>query len=249
MSKDALPARLFRCRIEELGPINDMVKAMFAANKADFGKASPDYLDPEYLKGWNEAEEKFTDLVPTGVRRATDKEVTKAMNSLSKSLRDPLNWLEIRLGRAEKKTEKKLANSVKDFGLAKVRTEISTRDMEGLDGALNTLLQLLALPANAEALAAQGHTDADTQAFADARQQIFNFNTDQNSNQNSSLDLTADNVKAGNNLWAYTGDVLNTGFLMYKESEPKKAKTFTMAGLLKRLRKEGGGVKPEQKAA
>jgi hypothetical protein len=246
MSKDALPARLFRCRIEELGPVNDMVKAMFTANQADFGKASPDYLDKSYLKGWDEATETFTDLVPTGVRRATDKEVTKAMNTLSKSLRDPLNWLEIRLGRAEKK--KALANTVKDFGLAKVRTEISTRDMEGLDGVLNTLLLLLALPANAEALAAQGHTATDTKAFKDARQQIFDFNTEQNSNLNSSLELTAENVQAGNDLWAYTGDVLNTGFLMYKESQPQKAKTFTMAGLLKRLRKEGGGVKPEQPA-
>jgi hypothetical protein len=246
MSKNTLPARLFRCRIEELGPVNDMVKAMFIASQADFGKASPDYRGTDYLKGWNQAEKDFTNLVPTGVRRATDKEVTKAMNALSKSLRDPLNYLEIRLNRATIK--KALANDQKDFGLAKVRTEISTRDMEGLDGALNTLLHMLALPANQQALAAQGHTDADTKAFQEARQQIFDFNTAQNSNQNSSLALTTENVAAGNALWAYTGDVLGTGFLLYKESQPQKARTFTMASLLKRLRKEGGGVKPEQKA-
>ena len=54
--------------------------------------------------------------------------------------------------------------------LGKVRSEITTRDMEGLDGALSYLLKLLTVPANQAALAAQGHTPADTKAFADAQQ-------------------------------------------------------------------------------
>ena len=232
-------ARLFRCRLEELGPLNDMVQAMFTTNQADFGKASPDYADPDYLKGWNKAQALFGDLVPTGVRRASDKDVTKTMTQVAKSLRDPLNWLNIRLNRADKKGG--LTVGVADFGLGKVRSEITTRDMEGLDGALGHLLQLVQEPANLAALTAQGHTAADTKAFADARKQLSGFNTAQNTNQNAALELTEENTKAGNALWEYVVDVLGTGALMYKETQPKKAKTFSMASLLKRVRQERGG--------
>jgi hypothetical protein len=154
-------------------------------------------------------------------------------------MRDPLNWLHIRLNRAAKKGG--LTVGVDDFGLGKVRSEISTKDMEGLDGALSYLLKLLATPANQQALAAQGHTAADTKAFADAQQQLSALNTGQNSTLNSSLELTDENIKAGNALWEYITDVLGTGSLMYKETNPKKAKTYAMATLLKRMRKENGG--------
>ena len=180
----------------------------------------------------------FTDLVPTGVRKATDKEVTKEMNALAKSLRDPLNWLNICLNRAEAK--ELLANAQADFGLGNVRHEISTRDVEGLDGALNTLLQLLQEPKNAAALTAQGHTPTDTKALTDARAHNAKFNETQNTNQDSAVALTIENITAGNNLWHYVGDALATGNLMYKETNPKKADTFTMASLLKRIRNEGG---------
>jgi|GEM_PF-4596025 len=232
------PGRLFRCRLEELGPLDGMVQAMFTANKADFGKASPDYAAAGYLPGWEAKRGAFRELVPTGVRRATDKEVTREMTQLAKKLRDPLNWLNIRLNRVGKQGG--LTTAVDDFGLSRVRAEISTRDMEGLDAALNHLIQLLQTPANEQALAAQGHTADDTAAFTAARTQISAFNVEQNSNQNSALELTEENIRAGNALWEYLVDVLATGNLMYKETNPTKAKTFSMATLLKRVRKENG---------
>ena len=182
--------------------------------------------------------------MPTGLHRASTKEVTKTMTQVSKSLRDPLNWLNIRLNRAGKKGG--LTASIDDFGLGKVRSEITTRDMEGLDGALSYLLKLLAVPANQATLAAQGHSPADTKAFADARQQLSTFNTTQNTNQNAALELTDENTKAGNALWAHIVDVLDTGTLMYKATNPKKARTYAAAILLKRIRKEQAArdVKP-----
>ena len=215
-----------------------MVMAMFGTDKADFGKASPDYAAPAYFADWNLKTKTFADLVPTGGRRASDKQVTKTMARLAKSLRDSLNWLNIRLNRAGTKGDR--TASVDDFGLGKVRNEITTRDMECLDGALSYLLKLLALPANQAALTAQGHPPADSKAFTDAQQQLSTFNTAQNSNQNATLELTDENIKAGNALWEYITDVLGTGTLMYKETNPKKAKTYAVATLLKRIRKENG---------
>lgn len=231
--------RQFRPRLEELGPLDDMVQAMFNTDRKDFAKASPDYADPNFLKDWQARRADFSELVPSGARRATAKEVTKTMGQVAKSLRDPLNWLNIRLNRAAKKGD--LAVAVDDFGLGKVRSEISTHDMEGLDGALGYLRKLLADPANQQALTDQGHTAADTKAFADAQKQLSTFNTTQNSNQNVALDLTDENIKAGNALWEYITDVLGTGALMYKETNPKKAKTYAVATLMKRMRQEHGG--------
>ncbi|MDO7876690.1 hypothetical protein Q5H93_18235 [Hymenobacter sp. ASUV-10] len=238
MSTAKLPVRQFRCRIEELGPLDQMVRAMFMTNKADYAKASPDYADPDFLKGWDEKQEAFEKLVPTTARRATDTEVTAAMTTVAKSLREPLNFLNIRLNRVAK--DKSLTVAVDKFGVVEVRNEITTSDMEGLDGALKYLIQMLQTPQNLTVLTAQGHTDTDTQAFIDARQQVRDFNTAQNSNQNSALELTEDNIKAGNALWEYVAEVLETGRLLYKESQPKKARTFTLATLMKRIRREQG---------
>ncbi|MBF9222408.1 hypothetical protein [Hymenobacter ruricola] len=233
------PARQFRTRLDELGPLDDMVQAMFNTDRADFGKASPDYAAADYLTDWQARRVAFDKLVPAGARRASSKEVTKTMGQVAKSLRDPLNWLNIRLNRAAKKGG--LTAGVEAFGLGKVRSEISTKDMEGLDGALSNLLKLLAAPANQQALAAQGHTAADTKAFADAQQKLSTLNTAQNTDQNATVELTDENIRAGNALWEYIADVLGTGALMYKETNPKKAKTYTVATLLKRMRQEHSG--------
>ena len=239
MTITALPTRLFRCRLDELGPLSDMVQAMFSTNEADFGKASPDYADPDFLGGWNKAKKAFDKVVPTGVHQALGKESTQTVAAVAKNLRDPLNWLNIRLNKAAQK--KALTVAVDDFGLGQVRNEISTHDLEGLDGALNHLLQLVQEPQNLAALTAQGHAPADTKALADARQQLNGFNTARNQHQNAGLELTEENLVAGNALWHYLSDVLGTGNLMYKETQPKKARTFTLATLKKRIRKENGG--------
>ena len=238
MSNAKLPQRQFRCRIEELGPLDQMVRAMFTTNKEDYARASPDYAAPAFTAGWNAAQEAFENLVPGTARRATDKEMTAAMTTVAKSLREPLNWLNIRLNRAAK--DQSLTVAADAFGLAEVRNEITTADMEGLDGALHYLLGMLETPQNLTALTAKGHTAADTQALLDARQQVRDFNTTQNSSQNAALELTQENIEAGNALWDYTSEVLETGRLLYKESQPKRARTFTLATLMKRIRRGQG---------
>lgn len=143
-----------------------------------------------------------------------------------------------RLNRAVKKTP--ALTVVPDaFGLGKVRTAIATRDMEKLDGALKSLLDLVA--ANLDQLAAQGHQAADTKTFADARKTISGFNVTQNDNDNARLVLTEENVTAANALWELVDEILDAGRLMYKETQPRKAVAYTLARLKKRMRAENGG--------
>lgn len=239
METKNLPVREFRCRLDELGPLNQMVRAMFDTNKNDFGLASSDFADASYLTGWDGKAVIFEKLVPTTTRRATDKLVTEAMTKVARGLRAPLDLLNIRINRADK--DKALTVAAEAFGLGKVRSEITTHDMEGLDGALKNLMQLILEPSNLAVLTAKGHTAADTAALTTARQQIADFNTAQNENQNAGLELNEENIKAGNALWEYISDVLETGWLYYKETKPKKARTFRLATLMKRIRQEHGG--------
>ena len=239
MDTKALPVRQFRCRLDELGPLNQMVRAMFETSKADFGLASTDFAAASYPTGWSAKAQAFETLVPATARRANDKQVTETMTEVARGLREPLNLLNIRLNRAEK--EQALTVATTAFGLGKVRSEITTRDMEGLDGALKNLMQLVQVPANLAALTAKGHAPADTAALATARQQIAAFNTAQNQNENAGLALTEANIRAGNALWDYVSEVLETGWLFYKETQPKKARTFRLTTLMKRIRQEHGG--------
>lgn len=237
MSNSTLPKRLYQCRLDEVGPLAQMLRSSFVTDQNDFGKASPDFKGPDFLKEYDKRYDALEVLVPTAVRRLTDAEVTKMMNRLAKGLRDPLNWLEIRVNRAAKKPNG-LTVAPEKFGIGKVRTKITNREMEGLDGALKNMLQLLA--DNADALEAQGHTADDTKVFADARKSLSGYNTTQNDNENARLVLTVDNMTAANALWEVMSEIMEAGQLMYKETQPRKAVAYMMARLKKRMRQERG---------
>ncbi len=61
------------------------------------------------------------------------------------------------------------------------------------------------------------------------------------------VEMTVENVKAGNALWALVAEILRVGRLLYKETDNLKAQNFTMARLKKLLRSpnEGGKDTPD----
>lgn len=235
MATTDLPERQYQCRIDEVGPLAQMLRSSFVTDQKDFAKASPDFAGTTFLKEYDKRYDALEGLVPTAARRLTDAEVTRIMHKLAKSLRDPLNWLEIRVIRAAKKPGG-LTVLPSQFGLAKVRTKIKNREMEGLDGALKYLLQMIA--DNIDALTSQGHTADDTKVLTDARQNLKGYNTKQNDNQNAQLVLTEENVTAANALWELMAELMETGKLMYRETQPRKAAAYTMLKLKKRMRQE-----------
>jgi hypothetical protein len=46
-------------------------------------------------------------------------------------------------------------------------------------------------------------------------------------------ELTAENIKAANDLWTDVAEILRVGKLLYKVTNKKRAQAFTMARLLK----------------
>ena len=245
-----LPARLYRCRIDEVGPLAQMVRSAFVLDAADFVKLSPDFGAAGFLPGFNTRYDKLEQLVPTAIRRAIDAQVTRTMHQVSKDLREPLNFLEVRLNRAAKK-KPALTVLPKQFGIGAVRAAIASRDMETLDGKLKTLIGLVT--DNKDQLKSQGHTDADTQVLTDARLDIGALNVTQNDNDNATLVLTEENVTAANAMWELIDEITEAGRLMYKQTKPRKAVAYTLARLKKRMRQEraegdgggnGGGAAP-----
>ncbi|MBC7448336.1 MAG: hypothetical protein H7330_09780 [Hymenobacteraceae bacterium] len=235
MSSSTLPKRRYQCRIDEIGPTAQMLRSSFVTDQADFGKVSPDFKGSTFLTEFDTRYDTLDNLVQSAVQRVIDAEVTKTMNRLAKSLREPLNLLEIRVKRAAKKPAGLTVAAAK-FNIGKVRTKINNREMEGLDGALKTLLQLVA--DNAPALTAQGQMAADTKVFADARAALSGYNTTQNDNMNAQLTLTVENMTAANALWELMSEIMEAGRLMYQESQPRKAVGYMMARLKKRMRQE-----------
>lgn len=237
----AWPKRQFRCRLEELGPLARLTYARYLKHRTDFLDATTDFGDAfetEFMK----RSEAFEKLVPTRQRQLTAKEEAERLNAAAKQLRHPLNLLDIQVGSAGRAGL--LTVTVKDFGLGRVRNEISTRDLEGLDGALGDLIKLVEV--NQQALTDKGMKPATLQALKDARQSLGEDSTEQDSDRLDSVELTEENVKAGNALWELVAEILRVGRLLYKETNPKRAKGYTMARLKRLMRSanEGGKEPP-----
>jgi DnaJ-domain-containing protein 1 len=232
-----LPRRHFRCRLEELGPLSQLVYARYQKHRADFMDASTDFGD-EFEKELAQSLDDFTALVPSRQRQLTTREETRRLNAAAKALREPLNRLEIQIGAAER--AKLLTVPAKDMGLVTVRSEIQSRDMEGLDEALGDLIRLVT--ANEAALTAKGMKAQALQELREARQALGLQNTSQDGGRLDQVELTAENIKAGNAVWDKIAEILRVGRLLYKESDKLKAQSFTMARLKKLLRSpnEGG---------
>lgn len=69
----------------------------------------------------------------------------------------------------------------------------------------------------------------------------------QNTNHNAALEPTDENTQASNALWETFTNMLATGGLLCKATNPKKARPYAAVTLLKRISKEhgpSGDVKP-----
>lgn len=235
-STDSLPERQFSCRLEEIAPVANLAFARYNKYRDDFTDVSTDF-GATFETNFNQKLLKFTALVPTRQRILTGAEQTRLLNQAAKALRQPLDRLDIQIGAAGK--AQLLTVATKDMGLAPVRAAINNRNIESLDKALGELIGLV--EANEPALTAKG---MKPQALADlrtARQSLGLRNTEQDSNRLDSVELTAENITAANALWEDVTEILRVGRLLYKETNKKRADSFTLARLLKLMRSANAG--------
>lgn len=239
-----LPKRQFRCRLEELGPLAQLTFARYQKHRPDFLDASTDFGEA-FDTRFKDRLAVFEALVPTRQRQLLARAEAERLNAAARQLRHPLNLLDIQVGAAGRAGT--LTVAAADFGIGRVRTEISTRDLEGLDGALGDLIKLA--EANLPALRAKGFKDSTLQALKDARKTLTEENVAQDGERLDSVELTEENVRAGNALWELVAEIMRVGRLLYRETNPTRAKNYTLRRLkaLMRSANEGGtGEDPEE---
>ncbi len=234
---DSLPARQFTCRLEELSPIAKLAHARYLEFRDDFTDASTDF-GAAFETSFAQKLAAFEGLLPARQRILTAAEQTRRLNAAAKALRHPLNRLDIHIGAAGK--ARTLTVAPQAMGLGPVREAINNRNLEGLDRTLGELIGLVEV--NAAALADRG---MKPQALLDLRQAhkaLGGSNTTQDAERLGRPELTATNIEAGNALWAEVAEILRVGRLLYKETNKKRAATFTLARLLKLMRSANEGA-------
>jgi hypothetical protein len=231
-----LPERQYNCRIEELGPTAKLAFAQYTKYRDDFTEVSTDFGDA-FDANFTTKLLKFEALVPSHQRQMTAAEETRRLNAAAKALRDPLNRLDIQIGKADQL--KTLTVAAKDMGLSAVRAAINNRNIEGLDNALGGLIKLI--ETNQPALTDRGMKAQALTDLRTARTSLGLSNTEQDSGRLESVELTAENIKAANDLWTDVAEILRVGKLLYKVTNKKRAQAFTMARLLKLMRAANAG--------
>jgi hypothetical protein len=129
-----------------------------------------------------------------------------------------------------------LTVSPKDFGISQVRKKITNGDQEGLNGALQYLLQNISN--NMTALTNIGYNALEKTTLEGLKQAIVDDNVAQNNKEEERAQLRVDNVDVINDLCKDLKGIWADGKRLYKISNKTKAKDYTLSQLKNRIRQE-----------
>jgi hypothetical protein len=124
----------------------------------------------------------------------------------------------------------------KDFGIKYVRKKVGSRDVEGLDGALSTVITNITN--NMAALTAVGYTDAMKTALEKMKTDIANDNAEQNKKLKARANLVANNMGVINDFLRDIKSIWADGKRLFSLTDKAKAKLFSNADMIRRLRND-----------
>jgi len=149
-------------------------------------------------------------------------------------MRQPLNKLENYVALAA--ARRRISVFAKDFGISRVRDEISNSDVEAVDGAMKILKKHI--KDNYTALTDMGYTNAQRDALYKMWEDVNKDNAGQNLKDDERDDTAEKNTIKYNALWDIMIEVCSTGKSLYLIDEPAKADEYTMSSLINRMRNE-----------
>lgn len=228
---------LFTCRAEEVVPLARLLRAHYVADEADFVDLLPDEYGKKFLTAYDARMAAAEGALSGRSAAARSQLLGQQVQATMAKLPVLLNRLEARVRRAVP-----LTVPVKGFGLKPVRDALVAEDPERLELALKTLLENL--EANAAALAAKGHQAADTELLRTLRGQLAAASTAQDVAQTAQQGVTQENVVTLNQLYALMRELLADGKSLYRGVDKVKERNYTLAQLLKRVRRERGEDAP-----
>jgi hypothetical protein len=221
--------REYGCKNEELPVLCGFVSYSFKRDLADFtafsGKFTQNYADELDQKISN-----ANNLVSPESESILMKGITKRMYG---SL-DNLNYMVHQLEQHIDFTENQLGITTTDLKLSELYRKILNRDVEAVQMLAKGVFQIL--EPHVTVLTEAGMPQnllADMKAAVDSitagKQQRYEILSQRKA-------LVENNLGELNELYAQLNEILNTGKILYKKTDPVKYKEYTFSALLKRVR-------------
>ncbi|MBG8553300.1 hypothetical protein [Hymenobacter guriensis] len=221
----------FTFRHEELVPLAKLLREQYTRDKADFVDLLPDEYTDAFLTEYDRRLAAAGKLVSQLVRQGQAAAIGQRLKEKGEALPALLNRLEARARRVTG-----LTVPLKKLGLKEVRAAYASNDLENLDTALKDLLQNLT--DNATALAAKGHTAAETTKIRQLHTALMADSAAQDATQTSNQRITAANITVLNQLYALMRELMQDGKSLYRGTDKAKLKSYTLRQLLKRVRQQ-----------
>ena len=236
--KDAI----FKCRVEELPFLGNIVLESFLRDKSEFIAFSPDYKDP-FVTNYQAQVKTVDNLVAPKTLIAEQKQITLRLKSHFTRGRNLMNKLERYVQKAEKTDGLKLTIALDDFGFKAVRQNMNLKNDEGAVLHLKAVKQNFIN--NLAVLEGKGYTAAVQAELEALISDIANDSLAQTKKMKEREKLVADNIEQLNKLWLMIDDLLKTGKSILKEEDKSRSKDYTYSDLIKNVRMIRAKLEPE----
>lgn len=219
----------FNFKLEEIPAIGQFLYDSYLADEADFKNFSPQFDEAyktDYLDKFNAVQE----ILNSKVLTAELKVITVRMYENAQKLKTEIDRLEA----YAKLAKANLKISVVDFKFKEIRKAANKKDFEGLIGNLKISLQLI--QDNLAALQAKGFTVVAKTAIENLRTAFESDNAEQNRKLDQRRQTVAGNTDIINTFYEKISEILSIGKVLYKKTNPEKAKSYTLSAIQKRMR-------------
>jgi hypothetical protein len=227
-----LKLRSYNCKDEELPVICRYALSYLQRDLADFFTLSP-VFNNDYVQKFAGKIDSVDETVSPKMETGELKKITRRLYDTMDSLLDPIAKIRTYL-RLAKDT---VGISAKDFGLTLLTQKIAARDAESVQK--NLLLVVSYLKKYEEQLTAVGLDRAIIEQFAAAASSITDDNQQQFDIVSKRKAIVQTNLAVLNDLYKQLMDVLDTGKLLYKNTDPLKSKEYVFSSLKKSVRNTG----------
>jgi hypothetical protein len=226
-----MSTKKFTGKIEDVPMIGEFVVNNAERDINDFNGYSAKFT-VDYLATVKSKVEVCKELAKSSTITKELKSATHQLYSTTKNFRIKLNALEgyLKLG------ANNLDIAVEDFGLKKVRSNITRSNIEGFLSSMRT--SLVAVKRNQPALEAQGMKPAFIDEIETHLREINLLNVRQNELISKRNRLTSDNMDKFNDLWSNLKLIMNTAKAIYQGVNEVKLKDYTIAQLKRRVNAE-----------
>jgi len=221
-------SRDYNCKDEELPVICNFGAFSLNRDLSDFTDYSKKF-NADYVAGFKTTIASATEVVAPESELLIQKAITARLYAMFDSLIDPINRVAGYLSLA------KLGITPDEFGLTRLRKCINSRDAEGAMDSLHTVISNI--ENNNDALVAQGLSDELIARFTTASSSIAADKQLQYEIGSKRKNIVQDNLALFNGLYQQLVEVLDTGKILYKSSNPAKLQEYTFSELKKRVRK------------